>query len=603
MERIALILSVVTGVVALLGGFKWLVNEWRLWRIKGRRLTPWMVLVLCLLPMGAEAACSGSSPNWTCDFNSVAALSYTRNDTITLTDTGTVAITNVPTFTKEVTLVGPGSGSLNLTRSSIGINVNPDSTVFANDGMMKFSGFTLNGNGSALNLMAVVGSPYNATSAFNKFVLDDIIFTNTGTVTSGSGALLMDKGVYGVGSNIVFDRVNVAIKFMGNDTFNSAGCDFPADVTNALYYPISMGMQGNGKAFYLEDYTIKYTTSHGASDPGWTETGHGSVGLVKRYGKHDLANATGQEITDVHGQQGYGPTPCTGDGGQVSGTIKTEEYGLIMTNMSTYLYLNHRGGWGIYFNNVISGSGGSGITATQYDGGCQSIVYTSPVGKPFMEISNVYLWNITVNGSREDMVKRDPADCGPTAPCNNDCPPEQDVAFWNQASNTLNASPCTTASCTSGIGRGPNIPTGSCADGTAYYVASNAAVLTGTDASGFLSAANKAIIQASSLYTCQSGAWGLYWQPYTYPHPLRGLASPEVNIGLRSIMGMRTMQWLEIVLPVLGLGWHFKRQIFAISIAMIGFMSTTSYMTWQLGKGASKETAVKVLTIFNERTK
>lgn len=67
MARLTFLLSLITAAVALLGGFRWLVREWRAWRrSRGHWLT---VLVLCLVPSASWAVYSLPNDDGDCPAN------------------------------------------------------------------------------------------------------------------------------------------------------------------------------------------------------------------------------------------------------------------------------------------------------------------------------------------------------------------------------------------------------------------------------------------------------------------------------------------------------------------------------------------------------
>lgn len=93
MARLTLILSLVTAVIALLGGFRFLVNEWRLWRVR-RTLIPVLILSALSMPsivsaashyvlQGASGSANGSDWTNACtDFTGSCAVgSLVRGDT------------------------------------------------------------------------------------------------------------------------------------------------------------------------------------------------------------------------------------------------------------------------------------------------------------------------------------------------------------------------------------------------------------------------------------------------------------------------------------------------------------------------------------------
>ena len=90
---------------------------------------------------------------------------------------------------------------------------------------------------------------------------------------------------------------------------------------------------------------------------------------------------------------------------------------------------------------------------------------------------------------------------------------------------------------------------------------------------------------------------------YTYPHPLQGGGASQVPTP---VVIARVLRWMEILMPILGLGFHFRRQIMAVSLAALALCSTVSQLaprTYITVKSVSKDSAVKVLTVFNHLTK
>jgi len=68
MARLALLLTGLTTVIALLGGFRYLMNEWLLMKLRKRQTGKWlMVLAVCLLPSLADAATCTKGTDCYCD--------------------------------------------------------------------------------------------------------------------------------------------------------------------------------------------------------------------------------------------------------------------------------------------------------------------------------------------------------------------------------------------------------------------------------------------------------------------------------------------------------------------------------------------------------
>ena len=147
----------------------------------------------------------------------------------------------------------------------------------------------------------------------------------------------------------------------------------------------------------------------------------------------------------------------------------------------------------------------------QYDRGCNSYV-NSTMPPPNGEVNNTYGFNNTMNGRVFNWTLYAPTGLPVSAgSLNNICPPVENIGFWN-----YNAE-CTSSACVAGIGRGTTPPTGTCKAGVGYWVASTPTPTT-----------DSTVIQNGALYKCTStNTWTLYYKPYIYPHPLRGVTTPK----------------------------------------------------------------------------
>jgi hypothetical protein len=136
-----------------------------------------------------------------------------------------------------------------------------------------------------------------------------------------------------------------------------------------------------------------------------------------RYNTWDFKNVNNaDELWDIHGSQNF-------PGGQTS-TFILEYYGNTVTAFCGFRIINHRGSWGIFHNNLVSGSSNPGIHMSQYDGGCNGVVDPS-WPPPNAEINNTYVFNNSVNGTNTS------ANAPVSALVNNTCPATKDLTFWN----------------------------------------------------------------------------------------------------------------------------------------------------------------------------
>ena len=168
-----------------------------------------------------------------------------------------------------------------------------------------------------------------------------------------------------------------------------------------------------------------------------------------------------------------------------------EYYNNMLSNATQYRWINHRGSWGMFFNNTATGSGGLSIDANQYVG-CPNDIYPPPTNyNPVM--NNTYVFNNTKNGANVTMQIGDGTNCGIAENSN----------FWNYNSHfngTVGV----------GIGSRSGMPS-TCTTGVGYWV---------TDEGSWN--INLPANTSGQFYKCVStNTWQLYYTPYTYPHPLR----------------------------------------------------------------------------------
>jgi hypothetical protein len=474
---------------------------------------------------------------------SAAVSSSARGDTV-IVPAGSSTWSSSLTLTKGINLIGAGIDSTTLSRSGILILIQPDSTAIANDEAIRVEGFTFDGGNSALNLVKVYGAGASASKPFRNLVIGKNKFKNSGTVTSGSGAVLTEGQVRGVIYNNIFDRVNVLAKIMGNNT--------PTEWENGSF-PLAFGVSDN---LFFENNTIQYSSSFNGADPGWIEVGQGGRFCV-RYNTWNMANANQNELWDIHGFQ-YNP------GGQ-TGTMIVEFYGNSASNCTGYRWIHHRGGWGLFFNNIVSGSGGMDIGVSAYSGGCTADVLGA-LGNYKTEVNNTYFFNNTKNGTSAD-AKESQDNCGIAV----------NVNFWNYTSSFNGIT---------GIGRGPSVPTGIATPGVGYWVCSTSAPTT-----------DPAIVQSGHLYKATAtGAWADYYTPYTYPHPLRSGGSgtstnPVIAITPASldfgVVGIGSTNGLVLTVRNAGAGTLAGTASVALPFSIVGNAS------YSLGSNATQAIALR----------
>jgi hypothetical protein len=412
---------------------------------------------------------------------SAAVAKASRGDTIVLPPgAATWSSTVTLNITKGLNLIGSGAGLTVLTSTNELIAVNPDLQAIDNEETIRIEGMTLDGGNFALNLITVQGAAAASTKPFKNLAIGHNIFRNMGNTTSGSGVIRVNGQVRGVIYNNTFSRCNVILKILGND--------IETEWQNGNF-PFAYGNSDN---LFFEGNTILWPTTWTGGDPGWTETGQGAR-LVSRYNTWDMSHASGTELWDVHGFQNY----HTGNDGQ-TGTMIVEMYGNTLTSTSGYRWINHRGSWGLYFNNIMTGGNGGSIGINEY--GCTDEILGG-TGAHLAEVNNTYVWNNMVNGVMHNMAIETPR-----------CDIAEDLSFWN-----YNAA----FDGSVGIGRGTSAPVSTATVGVAYWVCSTPTPTTDPN-----------VIQGGHLWQCQAtDVWTDYYTPYTYPHPLQTDTPPPLEQG------------------------------------------------------------------------
>jgi hypothetical protein len=410
-----------------------------------------------------------------------AVAAAARGDTVTV-PAGSATWSSALTLTKGITLKGAGRDSTFITRSGMAISINPDAGAITNEETIRVEGFTFDGNNNTQMLFGVVGADASSNKPFKNLAIGNCRFRNMSNVTS-SNAVIFNRGqTRGVIFGNIFDRCNVILKIYGTD--------YTTEWSNG-HFPQSYGTADN---LYFENNTIQYSTTYSGGDPGWIESGQGGR-LVVRYNTFNFTNATCSEYWDIHGFQ-YFPDPNASDG-----TFVVEYYGNTLTSTSGYRWIAHRGGWGLFFNNILTGTNSGSINAMQYPGGMTADV-AGASGHYICEVNNSYFFNNTRNGT---VINAGWAGGGS---------PLVTVRLIFENANWWNYNASFDGS--TGIGRGTTTPTMTATNGVGYWKCSTPTPTT-----------DPAIVQTGHFYKRVAGAWVDYYTPYTYPHPLVSGAGPS----------------------------------------------------------------------------
>lgn len=448
--------------------------------------------IILLLPISSWAACTGSSPNWetTADYASVntCVAGATAGDTITVTGNATWT-GNTLAITRGVNLVGIGSPVI--TSKGIAIYWTPSAAAQSAHDTLSIKGFIFDGNEATGTDLGSSGLIRIYNSSATGYVY--LIFRNNtvkNVLSSGRG-LYMTGACWGVASSNIFDRIPIALGIYGND-YNS--------------WKNQTQEYGVAQNFYLEDNTIKFSSSYPAGYSGWMESGQGGR-VVVRYNTWDYTNAAGPgEFWDIHGlQTPITPNPpedCTN-----YSTMVAEYYGnKIINQVNAYRWMAHRGGWLVMFYNTLAGNTSPGKGVTQYY--CNSCQATGSFNQ---KVENSYYWKNLANSTEKAAAVYSPG--APPYGCASD-PIVENADFFNYNASFNGAS---------GVGCGTLAARpATCATGVGYWATNQSC----SDLTGLVGA-NPATPISGTLYKCTApNTWTAYYKPFIYPHPLRQESVP-----------------------------------------------------------------------------
>ena len=419
-----------------------------------------------------------------------AITSAGRNGTVNV-PAGSCTWSSPVTITTGLTLNGAGVGSTVITSSggSQLLSISPDTTAISASSNIKITGFEFNGGGAsgADVFIAIQGaSGITGSVPYRYYIIANNKFEN-GNTTSSNGVIQAGGNgngqLRGVIANNTFTNTNEPMRlFSNNDTGESSN-----PVFNIPTY-------GDENQMFFETNTINFTGSYAGANPGWIEVGQGAREVI-RYNTYNFANATTPtEIWDIHGFQNWNGTVNSGQ----TGTMEVEAYGNTITNGGQYRWIDFRGSWGLFFDNIFTGTTNpdNELYGMSSPGSCGNQI--SPLPTNYIpQVNNAYSFNLTVNGTESDLVMNasgDPTNCSVT----------QNSNWWNYDAT------CTASACATGVGRGTTAPTGTCTTGVGYWVASTPGATT-----------SSSVIQNGTFYKCTAtNTWTLYYKPFTYPHPL-----------------------------------------------------------------------------------
>ncbi|MGZ3770150.1 MAG: hypothetical protein ACXVCP_14555 [Bdellovibrio sp.] len=427
-----------------------------------------------------------------CSYDDISAAinSASINDTVNV-PAGSCTWSQTLIISKGISLIG-GHGGVTKITAGLGtgnfiIQINPSD--YNVDNLIRLSGFTLdaNNNGSILAL-----GQYDKRPPFNvptKIRVDHNILQNA-NLTGGMG-IWNYCTLYGVVDNNTIINVAYPIK---NDTQSLETWNTTA--------PQNIFVSGSNNYMYYED-NILHVIAYPGDTSGLLAEQQFSGRYVFRYNQI-LMHATSYSLFENHGHQGIG----TADSGNTMGSgFGVELYGnQVVSNGYGVDFFKTRGGRSFVLNNTVDGT----FDLIAYDGSMSTCAQEFAHEQT---IHDNYFW-----GNRTGLTG------------------ELALTYADNSYNVICdgrdhiptlGRDVITDTFSSGVSYGTllNRPV-ICTEGQGYWATNQST----TNLTGMVGI-NPSSPISGTLYKCTSpNTWTAFYQPYTYPHPLRmdGLVTPLV---------------------------------------------------------------------------
>jgi hypothetical protein len=109
------------------------------------------------------------------------------------------------------------------------------------------------------------------------------------------------------------------------------------------------------------------------------------------------------------------------------------------------------------------------------------------------------------------------------------------------------------------------------------------------------------------LYRCSAtDTWVEYYTPAPYPNIWSAEDAAASPTASSPVVIARIIRCIEVASIITGLGWHFRKSLMAVCLAALSLGGTLLQIapkSYDTLKVVSRDSAVKVLTVFNHLTK
>jgi len=475
------------------------------------------VIILSMVGYSYAACVDNGGGSWTASVDLASVQSCVtqaaRGDTVNIS-AGSATWNSVLTIDKAITLKGAGSGSTIITsghdhtslssRSSAYymIYYNPSSIASDTNETLRITGFTfdMDNRSSGIYIRNISNTPLNKLVIDNN-ILDHCWDGNDSTWTAVS-CILTYGAVYGViHSNTIKGWPH--IETMGRDAnaYTSTANNYTHGTANALYFEDNL--------IWSPATSTSYPTQH--TDASWwidLDAGAWAVWRYNTFRTDRTYSSHGMTYIPHHGSS----VNYASKGGEFYGNYINHTPGTA-TNVRLF---GIRGGKSLIYFNKINAVTAIGeylyySTATaDTDNVCGSgtlrsgLEYCAEDGQP-QDVWRSAWWNNRYGTSGNNtLINGSQGYGGGTLRAN--------IDYFKPNSN------CTSSACSSGVGCGAAAPTGSCTTGVMYWKTDDSCTSIEDGKYG----QNPTTPLSGTLYRCNStNNWGIYYIPYTYPHPYR----------------------------------------------------------------------------------